>query len=142
MKLWNFIKVYQKLKTCHTPNLCCSTTCLTSAFLLHSKTTPPHPKSPAGGLAWSQHATTYRHNAEHLQNKKCVCVPVCGCVRVGVCVYASEPISNEAFTGSSTSGHSSTQVKTCFPCIFVCLCEPSKATEMVKKNLTLISSGC
>lgn len=43
--------------------------------------------------------------------------------KVYVCVYvcASEPVPNESFTGSSTSGHLSTQEKTGSVCLCLCM---------------------
>lgn len=40
-----------------------------------------------------------------------------------MCVYAcaSEPVPNESFTGSSTSGHSSSQEETVSMCLCVCI---------------------
>lgn len=94
------------------------------SLLLFCNTTPPCPKSPAGGLAWSQHnlSTHTALNTENTQKSKCVCVNTMYYMCVCVFVYASESVPNEFFTGSSTSGHSSTPEETGSMWFCVCTC--------------------
>lgn len=90
------------------------------SIFFSSNTAPPRPKSPAGGLAWSQLTLTTRTTTQCWTSKILKTPPP---KNRSMCVYAcaSEPVPNESFTGSSTSGHSSSQEETVSMCLCVCI---------------------
>lgn len=95
-----------------------------SLFPSSSLPTERHPAPNPLQVAWPGHSTDYVH--------KYMCVYVC----------ASKPVPNESFTGSSTSGHSSTlnweYVFVCVKCMTMYLC-----TERQKyTSIDFVSSCC
>lgn len=88
------------------------------SFFLSSNTAPPRPKFPRRWPGLVTTLTKYRPNTQRwtlkIQEKKNN--------KISVCVYVctSEPVPNESFTGSSTSGHSSTHDGTGSMCLCVC----------------------